>query len=294
MENISSSDVEVLTYRSITMPLLKSEEKITDKFFAEHSLERKKYFCFKDRDRSYMINKHNKASELNKSDKSFVIREYNDNIGNNAMDRARNTSLDVFYKGAEILNKSGLRPVRIGASSLLRCSSDSILDYSFSLRDEKKDIIDISLVANSKFLATPPTGDYLLAVAFNVPVFMLNSFPWPYINVPFVKGSMYMPKKLWLKKEKRFMKISEIASLESKYKRVIFSTDSFYDETGIETVENNEDEIKNGLIEMNDRLDGVWDTKRDIYKNYLTKDNVSYKSKAILSTSFLELNPNLV
>jgi putative glycosyltransferase (TIGR04372 family) len=292
MENILSNDLTILTNSCVSMPLLKFEEEIADKFYAKYNLKRKEYFCFRDRDNSYMLKKYDQSHELKKRNRSFVIREYNENKGNNILDRARNTSLNVFYKGSDMLAKRGVKSVRVGASSSLKCSSDVILDYSFSIRDN--DIIDILLVANSKFLVAPPTGDGNLGMAFNVPLFIINVFPWPYINIPFMEHSMYMPKKIWLKKEKRFMKISEMALLEKKHKRNEFSKENIFQDLGIEPIENTEDEIAYGISEMNDRLDGIWNIDRDIYADYLTESNISRNSKAKLSTTFLELNPELI
>jgi len=292
MENILANDFQILTNSNVAMPLLEDEEKVADQFYAKYDLKRKEYFCFRDRDGSYMVKKHNESHKLKKNDRSFVIREYNKNKGNNVLDCARNTSLDVFYKGSDLLAEKGVKSVRIGASSFIKCSNSKILDYSFSIRDD--DIVDILLVANSKFLVAPPTGDGNLGMAFNVPLFIINVFPWPYINIPFMGHSMYMPKKIWLIKDKRFMKLSEMSQLEKKYKRSEFSKESIFKKLYMEPVENTEDEIASGILEMNDRLDETWDVGRDIYDSYLTKDSVSYHSNARMSTTFIELNPDLI
>jgi putative glycosyltransferase (TIGR04372 family) len=103
---------------------------------------------------------------------------------------------------------------------------------------------------------------------------------------------MHVPQKLWIKKEKRFMKLSEMVGMEEKYSRREF-VDTF-DKMGIEPIKNNEEEIAGAIMEMNARLDGTWDKERDIFKKYLTKSNLSFSSKAILSTTFLEMNPDIL
>jgi len=86
------------------------------------------------------------------------------------------------------------------------------------------------------------------------------------------------------------MNLSEMALVEKKYNREDFISGLAQYELGIVPVKNSEEEIAEIMMEMNSRIDGTWDTERDIFKKYMTECNTSYSSKAILSTAFLEMN----
>ena len=90
------------------------------------------------------------------------------------------------------------------------------------------------------------------------------------------------------------MKLSEMAVLEIKYKRIDFVSGFAQHELGFEPVKNSEEEIAKVIMEMNDRIDGVWDTERDVFNKYLTNNNISFSSKAILSTAFMEMNTDIL
>jgi putative glycosyltransferase (TIGR04372 family) len=288
------SDSDILINSNVAMPLTNTEIKEANNFLDKYNLERGKYMCFRDRDVAYMKEKSKRSIYLNKKDSSFVIREYNLNAGTNDYDNSRNTLLKSFYKGVEELDKVGVKSVRYGALSNEQCENRLVLDYSFSIRDENYDVSDLFLMEGCKFYIGPPSGDETLAMAFNKPICSINSFPWPYVNIPFRSDCIYMPKKIWIKNEKRFLKLSEMAEIEKKYNRNEFIDRFTSGNTDFELIDNSEEEIMKVMIEMNDRLDGRWDVKRDIFKKYLTKDNLSFSSNSILSTTFLEMNPDIL
>jgi|APSaa5957512535_1039671.scaffolds.fasta_scaffold05696_5 putative glycosyltransferase (TIGR04372 family) len=290
MKNIFSEDVEILTNSKVSMPLTESESIEANIFLKKYNLEKGKYICFRDRDGSYMKDKSQESISLNKKDSSFIIRDYNINKGENIYDYSRNTPLTSYFKGIDKINKIGVKSVRYGASSNEKCPNKLVLDYSYAVRKKEYDITDLFLIENCKFYIGPPSGDEALAMMFNKPICSINSFPWPYINIPFSSDCMYAPQKLWKKNENKFMNLSEMALVEKKYNREDFISGLAQYELGIVPVKNSEEEIAEIMMEMNSRIDGTWDTERDIFKKYMTECNTSYSSKAILSTAFLEMN----
>jgi len=103
-----------------------------------------------------------------------------------------------------------------------------------------------------------------------------------------------LPKKLWSLQENRFLTISEMVSMESKYHwKELLDPGFISTKLNLEVVDNSEEEVAASMIEMHQILDGTWDTQRDIYPNYLKPTNKGFYSKAKLSTTFLELNPSL-
>jgi len=294
MKNIFSEDVEILTNSKVSMPLTESESIEANIFLKKYNLEKENYICFRDRDGAYMKNKSKESILLNKKDSSFIIRDYNVDKGENTYDYSRNIPLTYYFKGIDKMSKMGVKSVRYGASSNEKCQNKSVLDYSYVVRKKESDIADLFLIENCKFYIGPPSGDEAVAMMFNKPICSINSFPWPYINIPFASNCMYVPQKLWKKSEKKFMKLDEMALLEKKYSRKDFISGLAQYELGVEPVKNSEEEISEIMIEMNARIDGTWDLQRDIFKKYMTKCNTSYSSQAILSTAFLEMNADIL
>ena len=293
--NDLQTNLPVLTKSDVAMPLTEREQKESNAFLKQICLEKGGYFCFKDRDSSYMLNKFQTAKTIKEKNHAFVIREYNANKGDNHFDHARNTSLNSYYPAADLLKTYGLKAVRFGACSEKKSTCDSVTDYSFKIRNKENDITDLWLMSNCKFFVGPATGDWLLAMAFNKPVCLINSFPWPYINMPYRGDSLYMPKKMWIKDSKRFMKLTEMAELENKYTRNDFSRENLLEKIGIELIDNSKEEITNIIVEMNEKLNQSWDSNRDeIVQFTFNKYNVASSSKAKISTSFLETNPELI
>ena len=68
------------------------------------------------------------------------------------------------------------------------------------------------------------------------------------------RNYLFIPKKLWLPAERRFMTFREI--LESGAGRIQRS--ERYAELGIEPVENSSEEITAAAVEMDERLNGTW------------------------------------
>ena len=63
----------------------------------------------------------------------------------------------------------------------------------------------------------------------------------------------------------------------------------------IELIDNSKEEITNIIVEMNEKLNQSWDSNRDeIVQFTFNKYNVASSSKAKISTSFLETNPELI
>ena len=87
---------------------------------------------------------------------------------------------------------------------------------------------------------------------------LVNSIPLEYTHS---WGSKFIIifKKLWLKKERRFMTFREI--LESGAGR--FHRTQQYEQAGIEVIENTPEEIRDVTIEMDERLKGTWQTTEE-------------------------------
>ena len=117
------------------------------------------------------------------------------------------------------------------------------------------DFLDIFLSAKCRFFISSGTGIDAVPMVFRRPVLYVNFLPMERMHT-WGPDDILVPKKLWLRKEQRFMTFREI--IESGAGKFLHG--EFYEEHGIDGVENSSDEIKNAAVEMDDRLAGTWQT----------------------------------
>ena len=258
-------------------PLDVEEAKKASEILELFSLVKNSYFCFQDREIAYKYAISGKTAH-----------QYGTTSFEAGLDMLRNTSLQTFYAGAELLNEKGIRAVRMGAHVARRAECPSIVDYAWAREDIKDDYSDLALIANCKFFAGPNSGIWLFARSMKRPICLVNVFPWPWINVPLASNSVVLPKRLWLKPEKRFLDIHEMVAMEGNfYWKRLYSTE-FFENLNIEVIENNEDEIASALFEINSRLDGTWEGRDYPISSYFSNDNVGVHSESWLAGSFIE------
>jgi hypothetical protein len=108
-----------------------------------------------------------------------------------------------------------------------------------------------------------------------------------------LEPSVVVPKKLWHTSDKRFLTITEMAEMESRFHWTKFYDPFIYQELSIEVVENSPQEITGAVIEMNDRIDGVWTGSSFPVADFLTQNNLGHNSKAHISSFFIEENKDI-
>lgn len=162
----------------------------------------------------------------------------------------RDCDIKNYLEAAKYIASSGGFAVRVGygvAKKLPDLNNPRIIDYASYHRT---DFGDIYLLAKCKFLLGNNDGLWSTCTIFHVPVACANFIPFEL--TPLRKGDLFIPKKLWSVKEKRFLTLREI--LESGVGR--YASDKQYAEAGLEAVENTAEEILDLAKEMNERLDG--------------------------------------
>lgn len=175
----------------------------------------------------------------------------------------RNSKISACSKAAEYLRDQGLQTVRMGRYAEERADFASCIDYA---NDHYDELLDIVLPRSSKFFVTDTSGVNLLAYANNIPVASKNLVPlngtgWG--SMPQSDKDLFICKKYYLRAENRYLSIREMLEVEARAKerdrygnRVYHA--EFYQENGIELVENSEEDIYDLVKEMNERLDGTW------------------------------------
>ena len=158
---------------------------------------------------------------------------------------------ESYYPCINSLDDAGLHVLRMGQSVDNAISSDTcrIIDYASESRSEFGDVL---LLANCKFvIAGGGTGLYWITSAFNKPALLTDSYGL--FNTTYGNDDLKIPLLAWSRSEKKLMPFSWIIAQGEGWghKRSLIEGD-------IEIVKNTADEITEVVLEMNQRLDGVW------------------------------------
>jgi putative glycosyltransferase (TIGR04372 family) len=169
----------------------------------------------------------------------------------------RNSNIQNYLGAANELARRGNFTVRMGAvvEQSLQTSDPMILDYATSFRT---DFLDIFLSAKCRFFICSATGIERLPMIFRRPIAFVNWMPLDLVNT-WGHEDLFIPKNLWLREQDRSLTFKEIIS--SGIGRYLLADQ--YREKGIEAVENTPEEITALAVEMDERLNGTWETTEE-------------------------------
>jgi len=160
---------------------------------------------------------------------------------------------------AEELARRGYYVVRMGAlvQKPLPSTLPQVIDYALNGRT---DFLDIFLSAKCSFFLGSTAGLSAIPRAFRRAIAYINFVP---LNADHLllgsPGSLFIPKKLWLREERRFMTFREIR--DSGVGSILRGDQ--YESCGIELIENTSEEITSVGVEMDERLKGAWKTTEE-------------------------------
>ena len=254
----------------------KAEEEKGKKLLKKMGIRDKDWFiCFHARDSAYLDN--------------FFPREkvkYHD---------FRDSNIKNYLKAAEYITQQGGYVIRMGSiveEKLLNLKNPKIIDYATKYRT---DFGDIYLPAKCKFYVGAASGLFVIPTIFHVPVAGVN-FCDPLDHTPFRKEDLFIPKKVWSIKKKRFLTFSEI--LKSDVAHYIKGEE--FKKKGLKIIENSLEEILDLVKEMNERIYGTFKiTEEDErlqkkYWSFIKQSNLCYKSPVRIGSLFLRKNQNLL
>jgi len=231
------------------------------------------FICFQSRDSSYL------KKAFKKMDGSYHNH--------------RDCKIENYLKAAEYITKQGGYAIRMGSivkKKLLHLKNKKIIDYATHFRT---DFLDIYLPAKCKFFLSSNAGLFQVSTLFNVPVAHANLIP---VNYPtYRKEDLFIPKKIWSKKKKRFLTFREIVNSGAGE----FVSTEKYEKANLTAIENTSEEILDLAIEMNERLDGTWKTTKtdeELQKRFksLFKNSRCYDFPSRIGAQFLRQNQNLL
>lgn len=167
----------------------------------------------------------------------------------------RDSDVETYLPAAREMARRGHYAVRMGAAveRPLACPDAMIIDYAIS--KARSDFLDVALCARCRFFLGNDSGILFVPVAFRRRVALANYIPLvrPPIWSP---HDLFIPKKMWLRDERRFLTFREMRD------PALFWT-SEYESRGIEVIDSSPEEILALAIEMDERLNGRWETSEE-------------------------------
>lgn len=205
----------------------------------------------------------------------------------------RNGSIKNYLPAANYLVSQGLFSVRMGyiVEDKLEPTTGRLIDYASRFRSEFGDIF---LPARCKFFLGSPTGLNDISLISGVPRAIANLIPMK--HPPLGKKELFILKKLWHVKEKRFLTFREMIETGADG----WQDNRHYMNAGLEVIENSADEILALATEMNHRLDGTWTTSeedenlQERYKALFPPDHHCYGFPSRVGAEFLQENQALL
>jgi len=174
----------------------------------------------------------------------------------------RDSSIQNYLSAAEELTARGYYAVRMGAfvNEALTAGNDKIIDYATRYRS---DFMDIYLCARCSFFLGDQAGLTQVAVIFRRPMAYVNSIPLEHVPA-YGPDNLFIPKRLWLKQEERFLTFRKMFAIQPDGIRLsdLRQTEQ-YERLGIVPVENTPEEIAGLAVEMDERINGRWQSTGD-------------------------------
>ena len=169
--------------------------------------------------------------------------------------------------------------------------NEKIVDYATLFRN---DFGDIYLPAKCRFFLGTTAGLVGVAFIFGKPIAFTNLIPMDTVFLG--KKNLFIPKKIWSQKENRFLTLREILHSEA----IKYGKSEEYRKASLVPMENTQEEILDLAMEMNERLDGTWQTTAEDaklqrkFRSILEKSTYCYQFKGRIGASFLLKNKELL
>lgn len=265
----------VLNYKEPFISFTKKEEMWGQKALYELGIpDKKPFICFHARDCDYLNTIF--------PDRNWSYQDY------------RDSNIHHYIPAVEKLVEQGYYAMRMGAivKDKLTQTKSGIIDYATN--GKRTDFMDIFLGAKCHFFICSEVGLSIVPEVFRRPIVYVN---WCVLGrMPlFVHHALLIPKKLYLRKECRFLTFREIIKTRIGY----FGYGEEFEEAGIDLIENDSKEIMDVVTEIEARLKGTWQTRQEdeeLQERFWTLFEPSrFKNvKLRIGTEFLRQNQKLL
>jgi putative glycosyltransferase (TIGR04372 family) len=236
--------------------------------------ENDKFICFFARDSRYMDTLYHYQSKEELSYNNY-----------------RNADISTYKQAIDYLTQD-YYAFRVGSvtKKIYSYGNENVIEYSNN--GDRCDFLDIYLPARCSLFIESGTSFRAIPQIFKTPIVSLNYVPfsWSHTNT----CVNFLPKKLWSKKDKRFLSFREMLS---------FKLDDFpyiLQQEEIECVDNTPEEIKDVVMEAIMRVNGTWqESEEDIllqqkFQSIFPPDMYDVKYRNLIGAKFLKQNIQLL
>ena len=172
-----------------------------------------------------------------------------------ALNDIRDSDISSFESAEDYLAEKGLKTIRMGKVVKGSINLPNCVDYAMEYHS---DLMDLWLLEKCKFYVGNLSGIVTLAQIHGVPTVYIGVAEFgKHQSVPYRSDDIYVPKKVYSKKEKRFLFFTEMWDAEVAAKSQIKMA-HYYQEQELEFVECSQEEVREAIIEMNEKIDGTY------------------------------------
>lgn len=170
----------------------------------------------------------------------------------------RDSDIASYVLAAEELARRGYFVVRMGAKVHKAMPSDNPKVIDYASNGARSDFMDIYLGAKCAFCVSSNTGLDLVPTIFRRPVVHVNMVPLGYINT-------FRRRDLTIVRHHEDLRNGQALRLDEIFgKGVAFCVDGAeYERRGVRLVANTAEEIRDAVVEMAERFDGIWKAQPD-------------------------------
>lgn len=170
----------------------------------------------------------------------------------------RDSNIQNVVLAAETLADRGYYVLRMGAKvhSPIASSNPKVIDYATN--GMRSDFMDVYLGAKCEFCISTSTGFDAIPLIFRRPIVYINMAHLGWLFT-FRKQCLAIAKHHFLVCENRELTLNEIFSYGVGF--CLNSAD--FQSKGVELIENTPEEIRDVVVEMAERLKGVWQPRED-------------------------------
>ena len=229
----------VLKNKSPNISFTKNEEKKGSRVLESLGIPNDgEYICFHNRDSAYLEAVH--------PQRDWNYHNY------------RDSHIQNYVPAAEEIVERGYYAIRMGAivKDPVHSSNFKVIDYATN--GQRTDFNDIYIGSHCRFFLCSDGGMSVIPEMFRIPVVCVNWTSILRIST-WVLNGLFIFKKFFLKDENRYMTFTEIMNF--KFGGV--DTNKIFSRMHLELIENTPEEICAVTVEMDERLNGTWETTEE-------------------------------
>lgn len=161
--------------------------------------------------------------------------------------------INSYGQACMYMREQGCQAVRLGKDESRECRIEGVIDYANQFYD---DLMDFYLVENCRFIIGGMAGIVAVASFWGRPVLQVNtlSFCYGQESLSRTDYDLYIPKKLYSTRKRRFLNLYESWDMSFKCDRYT----KRFEEEGIQVIDNTEKEILDATVEMNEKINHTW------------------------------------